>query len=254
MAPGLQIPCFMQRHTTRVLRQTASNRLLVAATSATAALAVVTCVVGLLAVAGCTECNDTCEIIGANYGGGDLQLEAAPYTGDPLSLTVAGAEQAELDEATSESRPFYPCQIGGDEHAHLLVDQSQRWLRACGRPLGATLAAPCTDTTDHFSLSLTTDLDLVGAGPVPLAGVGSFDLRLTREGGDVIQVTELDSEAEVEWFTETSGRLWIPDASLLESDCQIGSALQEYGLGEIELTWTLDAAVASDACVAQVCL
>lgn len=245
----------MGRHSKHLLTSPSTLRLLGAATTFTASLALLTCVAVLIGLAGCQPCDtDVCEKVGTNYGGGSLELSAVPYTGDPLDLTVDGVAQEELDEATAEYRAVRPCEIGGDEHAHLLVDENERWLRACARPMEATLGAPCAEFTDHLYLSLKTDLDLVGAGAVDLADVGELDLYLSRGSDEAVHVSALASEAEIEWTSETSGRLWIPDATLRESECNGALGWQEYGQGEIEITWSLDASVTSDSCATLLCL
>ncbi len=245
----------MGRHSHRLLISSPLIRLAGTATTIVASLAVFTCVAVLIGLAGCQPCDtDVCEKVGDNYGGGTLQLSALPYTGDPLELTVEGVSQEELDEAVAEYRPFRPCELGGDQHAHLLVDENERWLRACGRPLTATLGAPCADFTDHLYLSLKTDPGLVGVGAVALADVGELDFYLSKGSDETVHVSALDSEAEIEWTSETSGRLWIPDATLRESECNGALGWQEYGQGEVEITWSLDATVTADACATLLCM
>jgi hypothetical protein len=201
----------------------------------------------LFLLAGCPtsyECGP-CQVIGTNYGGGEVTIQMQVGDGQAIEMTAYGIDQALIDKHVDEPNPIslHPWNIerGQAYLAHfgdaLHLDTRFRWF------LG-DVPTPCEGLQNGQTLWLELDLERVEPDG-PWEGLVSG--RLDRTAGNAIlldgAVVTVDELAH-----EYAGSVTFPTADLEVLASCLGGQDGVPETAQVHLEWAFDPAVSGDAC------
>jgi len=194
---------------------------------------------------GVPEC-EPCQVIGTNYGGGEVRITLEVAADTALVMTSPGIGQFELDEAVEYANPLNEHLWRFDNHQSYLEDLGHTlhlWATFSWQPQEVPQSCPAFDggvalvvdmtltpaegDGDDWEGGLTVELQWGGGTPANLDGAGVVveDLGAVHRG--VVEFPTHDLEPLVDCL----GGLVPDDAT-------------------VRLEWDLDPAVSADACEA----